>query len=96
MINDNYSNIKNKPAANTLCESVNKRIDKKNMLLEEYEHKRELNKKTNVKKKKSLFLYLLANILIILCYLIIGFSFKLWHPGWLILMLIPIVFCIIN
>lgn len=34
-----------------------------------------------------------APILIVALYLILGFCFDGWHPGWLVLMLIPIYYC---
>lgn len=33
--------------------------------------------------------------IIIIAYLIMGFFFKLWHPGWLIILLIPLYYAII-
>lgn len=33
--------------------------------------------------------------IVIICYLIIGFAFHLWHPGWLIFLLIPLYYAMI-
>lgn len=35
-----------------------------------------------------------APIIIVALYLILGFSLNYWHPGWLVMLLIPIYYCI--
>lgn len=35
-------------------------------------------------------------IIVIVVYLILGFSFNLWHPGWLVFFLVPIISTLIN
>ncbi len=42
---------------------------------------------TTTKKKVTAFPY---HILVVILYLFMGFSFDLWHPGWIIFLTIPL------
>lgn len=34
-------------------------------------------------------------VIIVIAYLVMGFAFRLWHPGWLIFLLIPLYYSLI-
>ena len=34
-------------------------------------------------------------MIIVIAYLVMGFAFNLWHPGWLIFLLIPLYYSLI-
>lgn len=40
--------------------------------------------------KKCFLIVRTINVIIIVIYIIIGFNFNLWHPGWIIFLLMPI------
>ncbi len=52
------------------------------------------NKEVVIKTKKSSFakkLSALTPVLSLLIFLILGFCFQLWHPGWVVFLLIPFI-----
>ncbi len=51
-----------------------------------------MNKKNRFKNKLSA----LTPIIVLLVFLILGFCFGLWHPGWVVFLLIPIIEILIS
>lgn len=52
------------------------------------------NKRKSEAVRKSL--YSLVPILTVIIYLILGFAFDFWHPGWMIFLLVPVFIQIIR
>lgn len=55
-------------------------------------NKNKINKGRSIKNKLNSALPLLCTAI----FLLLGFEFKLWHPGWLIFLLIPLVPTFMN
>lgn len=73
---------------------------KKDYLLLMEQRKAELGilpeKSVTREEKRMEQIYPLVPLSAVFIYLILGFFFELWHPGWIVFLLIPVAFCILN
>ena len=75
--NNNYDNIINE--LGNPCEKVNQIVDEYNLKLKE-----------NEGKETSTIISIVPFISLV-SYLILGFGFDFWHPGWLVFAIVPLV-----
>ncbi|XMB85325.1 helix-turn-helix transcriptional regulator [Mycoplasmatota bacterium WC44] len=56
----------------------------------ELDNKTDMNKKSTSRNTKK-FLYNEISKIIVILYIILGFAFNWWHPGWILFMFIPLL-----
>lgn len=83
---------------NLICLAKLYGISLDNLLnLEEYnKNTNNIDDKKQSKKNITELAYSILPLIIVILYLIIGFFFSLWHPGWIIFLYIPIIPSLID
>ncbi len=64
--------------------------------IDEFIYGEEFQSNASINKKRKNAIGTIASLICTITYLYISFIYGLWHPGWLVFLLIPIVYALLD